>query len=97
MSIDFGWWAKDPDEGKFQINVTVHGGNIEWRRKQGHHNPWQPYEPNDDDRSRLIDEAGRRLPRRLITQKQFEEIKRLSAREGPGRISGRSNYVSPEL
>jgi hypothetical protein len=77
MSMEFGWWAKDP-EGKFQINVSIHGGNVTWVRKQGHHAPWEPYgPPTDDDWDKLIAEAERRVPRRLISIKQFEDIKRL--------------------
>ena len=95
MSIEFGWWNKD-DDGKYQVHVVVHGGNIEWNRKQGHHAPWEPHAPSDDDRARLIYEAEKRVPRRLITQKQFEEIKRLSD-ETPGKIVGRRNRVGPEL
>lgn len=81
MSMHFGWWVKDPDAGKFQINVSIHGGNAEWTRKQGHHAPWEPYgPPSDEDWERLLAEAGRRVPRRLISPKQFEEIKKLSER-----------------
>ena len=88
MSIEFGWWNKGED-GKFQVSAVVHGGNIEWTSHQGHHTSWVPYTPNDDDRERLIYEAEKRVPRRLITQKQFEEIKRLSENTGPGKIVGR--------
>jgi len=78
MSIEFGWWAKDPEGVKFQINVNIHGGNIEWTRKQGHHASWQAYgPPTEDDWDKLLDEAGRRVPRRLISPKQFEDIKSL--------------------
>lgn len=97
MSIEFGWWNKDADGRKFQVSVSVHGGNIAWIRKQGHHAPWEEYSPDDDDRARLISEAEKRLPRRLITQKQFAEIKRLSENAGPGGISGRRCRPSPEL
>lgn len=97
MSIEFGWWNKDAEGKKFQVSVSVHGGNIAWTRKQGHHSSWEDYSPTDDDRERLIFEAEKRVPRRLITLKQFEEIKRLSANEGPGGISGRRHRPSPEL
>ena len=83
MSIEFGWWHKDPVEGKYQINAAVHGANIEWTRHQGHHTSWVPHAPTDEDRARLVYEAEKRVPRRLITQKQFEE------NAGPGKISGR--------
>jgi hypothetical protein len=89
MSVTFGWWHRDPVEGKFQIHVDVHGGNIEWTRHQGHNTSWLPHHPTDEDRERLVYEAEKRVPRRLITQKQFEEIKRLSENDGPGRVSGK--------
>jgi hypothetical protein len=89
MSIEFGWWRKDPEAGKFQISAVVHGGNIEWTKHQGHHTSWLPHTPDDDDRERLVYEAEKRVPRRLITTKQFEEIKRLSENTGPGKITGR--------
>ncbi|MBI5693722.1 MAG: hypothetical protein HZC55_26905 [Verrucomicrobia bacterium] len=97
MSIEFGWWNRDDEGRKFEVHVAIHGGNIEWTRHQGHHTPWEPYEPNDDDRARLVEEAGRRLPRRLITQRQFDEIQSLSQRTGPGGISGRRYRPSPEI
>jgi len=89
MSITFGWWQRDPVEGKFQIHVDVHGGNIEWTRHQGHHTSWLKHLPTDEDRARLVSEAEKRVPRRLITDKQFEEIKRLSETEGSDRLPGR--------
>jgi hypothetical protein len=97
MSIEFGWWNKDAEGKKYQVNVAVHGGNIEWKRKQGHHTPWETHTPDEDDRARLVAEAMKRVPRRLISQKQFDEIKRLSANEEVGRISGRRHRSSPEM
>lgn len=97
MSIEFGWWNRDAEGRKFEVSAVIHGGNIEWTRHQGHHTSWEPHEPDDDDRARLVAEAERRLPRRLITQKQFDEIKRLSERAGAGGISGRRYRPSPEL
>lgn len=79
MSIDFGWWVKDPEQGKFQVNVRIHGGHAEWTRKQGHHSSWEPYgPPSDEDWDKLLAEASTRVPRRLISPKQFDAIKQLS-------------------
>ena len=36
MSMEFGWWVRDPEEGKYQVKAIVHGGNLKWLRKQGH-------------------------------------------------------------
>lgn len=96
MSIEFGWWNND-ETGKYQVHVAIHGGNIEWLRKQGHHASWEPHTPSEDDRTRLVAEADRRVPRRLISQKQFDEIKRLSMNLDPGKIAGRRHRSSPEL
>lgn len=95
MSIEFGWWNKDPEEGKYQVHAVVHGGNIEWKRHQGHHTAWEPHIPTDDDRERLLYEAEKRVPRRLITRKQFDDIKRLSENTGSGKIAGRTTRPGP--
>lgn len=94
MSIEFGWWNTDDEGRKYQVNAAIHGGNIEWTRHQGHHTAWQPHVPDDQDRARLLQEAERRLPRRLISRKQFDEISRLAASEGPGGITGRRSRAS---
>ncbi|RRJ97558.1 hypothetical protein Ga0100231_003335 [Opitutaceae bacterium TAV4] len=83
MSMEFGWWVRHPEEGKFQVRVIIHGGNIEWKRKQGHHTPWEPYgPPSEVDWDKLMTEAETRLPRRLMSSKQFDDIKRLRAKAG---------------
>ncbi len=77
MAMEFGWWSKDDEVGKFQVVVEVHGGNITWTRKYGHHIPWESYKPQEEDWDRLLSEAERRVPRRLLSPKQFAEIKRV--------------------
>ncbi len=78
MSMEFGWWKTDPDEGKYQVVVRIHGGNIAWTKKKGHHNPWETYgPPTNEDWDKLLAEADRRVPRRLISPKQYADIKSL--------------------
>jgi hypothetical protein len=78
MTTEFGWWAQDADGRKYQVRASIFGGAIAWSRKQGHHQPWQPlYAATDADWDCLIAEAERRVPRRLLSPKQFEAIKRL--------------------
>ncbi|MFA5056778.1 MAG: hypothetical protein WC485_01580 [Opitutaceae bacterium] len=78
MSMEFGWWSRDAGGRRFQIRVTIFGGNVAWTRKQGHHQPWEPYgPPTDADWDTLMAEAERRVPRRLLSSKQFAAIKRL--------------------
>lgn len=77
MSMEFGWWARDTEGRKFQVRVSIFGGTITWSRKPGHHQPWEPYgPPTDEDWNSLLAEAERRIPRRLLSPKQFAAIKR---------------------
>ncbi|MBP6865151.1 MAG: hypothetical protein KBC32_07740 [Candidatus Didemnitutus sp.] len=73
--MEFGWWEKDDDGTKWQINVRFHGGNVLFSKKTGHHNPWIDFDGNDAHWDRLIQEAEKRLPRRLMSQKEFERLK----------------------
>jgi len=78
MSMEFGWWARDADGRKYQVRATVTREAVVWSRKQGHHQPWEPLTPvTDDDWEALIADAERRLPRRLLSPRQVEDIKRL--------------------
>ena len=77
MSTEFGWWARDAEGKKFQVCADFHGNNLTWLRKSGHHQSWESYPPTDDDWDKLLAEAARRLPRRLLSQKQFDALKRL--------------------
>lgn len=81
MAMEFGWWVRDdPEQGKYQVCAEFHGGAVTWKRKQGHHQPWEPIEPVTSEMwDRLIDEAAKRVPRRLMSPKQFDELKRLRA------------------
>ena len=78
MSPHFGWWSRDAEGRKCQIRVTIFGSTATWSRKQGHHQPWEPYgPPTSGDWDILLAEAARRLPRRLLSSGQFAAIKRL--------------------
>jgi len=75
--MEISWWNKDPEAGKYQVCATVHGGNIAWHRKQGHHTSWLTHVPSEADWDRFLVEAESRVPRRLISPKQFEAIRQL--------------------
>jgi len=77
VSTEFGWWVRDSKLGKFQVKAVVHGGSLAWLRKQGHFASWETHDPSEDDWNRLVSEAERRVPRRLISPKQFTAIRNL--------------------
>ncbi len=73
--MEFGWWSRDDENKKWQICVRFHGGNVVFSRKHGHHTSWEDYEPTDSEWDKLLAEAEKRLPRRLMSQKQFNQLK----------------------
>lgn len=78
--MEFGWWVRDPEQGKYQVLAVFHGGSVVWTRHQGHHTQWEPLSPITTELwDRLMDEAAKRVPRRLMSPKQYDELKRLRA------------------
>ena len=75
MGMEFGWWEKDEEGKKWQINARFHGGNVVFSRHHGHHTSWEDFDPSDEQWDRLLKEAERRLPRRLMSTKEFNELK----------------------
>jgi len=80
MSTEFGWWNRDPDKGKYQVRADFHGGNIAWERKQGHFSSWEQHAPSDEDWDQLLKNADKRVARRLLSPRQYSEIKHLRDR-----------------
>jgi hypothetical protein len=72
--MEFGWWSLDEDEKKWQISVRFHGGNVTFSRKHGHNQSWEDFVPAEADWDRLLIEAERRLPRRLMSRKEFNRL-----------------------
>lgn len=75
MNAEIGFWTRDPEGRKLQVNLSVFGGNLTWTCKSGHHQPWLPYEPNDEDWDHVLKQAQNRLARRLVTHKCVDLIR----------------------
>lgn len=80
MTTEFGWWNRDPEAGKYEVKARIHGSVLSFRRHQGHHTRWEDHTPDEDDFDRLLADARRRVPRRLISIKQMEEIESIVAK-----------------
>lgn len=77
MTTEFGWWVRDPELGKFRVRARLHGGSLRWERQPARFASWEPHAPAEADWDRLVQDAERRVPRRLLSPRQFEEIQRL--------------------
>lgn len=73
--MEFGWWETDDEGKKWNITVRFHGGNVTFSKKTGHHTSWVDFDGNDEQWDRLLKEAEKRLPRRLMSQKEFNRLK----------------------
>ena len=73
--MEFGWRIVDDQGIKWQICARFHGGNVVLSRKTGNNTGWDDYEPTDEQWDRLLKEAERRLPRRLMSMKEFNRLK----------------------
>jgi hypothetical protein len=77
MSMEFGWWIRDPAQGKYQVWVRFHGGNVEFLKKEARTQPWIPLTPiTAEVWDKLMEEAQKRVPRRLMSPKQYAELER---------------------
>ena len=80
MSAEFGWWSRDENGKRFQVRVSLFGTSLEWYRKQGHHQPWVAYgPPTEEDWDLLEAEANKRVPRRVISERNLALIRRRGA------------------
>ncbi len=88
MTKEFNWWNRDPEEGKYQVKAKIHGNVLTFTRHQGHHTRWEPHQPSTEDFDRLLADAERRVPRRLISPQQMKLIEQIvaTARERAARL-----------
>lgn len=88
MTKEFNWWNRDPEEGKYKVKAKIHGSVLSFTRHQGHHTRWEPHHPSNDDFDRLISDAEKRVPRRLISPEQMKEIEQIvtAARDKAARL-----------
>jgi hypothetical protein len=81
MNLDIGYWSRDADGRRLQVNFAIFGGKITWTCKRGHHQPWEPYGPPcEEDWEVVTREAEKRVPRRVIHDKMMELIRRRGAK-----------------
>jgi hypothetical protein len=83
MTNEFNWWNRSPEEGKYQVKAKIHGSVLKFTRHQGHHTLWEPHTPTNEDFDRLISDAQKRVPRRLVSPKQMAELEDIVARARP--------------
>lgn len=77
MNLEIGFWKRTEDGRKLQVRLRVFGGKIIWECQPARFQAWEPYlTPDDDDWGKVIAEANKREPRRVIHDKMLALIRR---------------------
>lgn len=77
MNVEIAYWKRLEDGGKLQVRLRVFGGKLAWECQPARFQPWEPYlKPDDDDWAKVIKEAEKRAPRRVIHDKILALIQR---------------------
>lgn len=77
MNVEIGYWKRTEDGHKLQVRLRIFGGNLIWECQTARFQPWEPYlTPDDDDWNKVISEANKREPRRIIHDKMLALIRR---------------------
>ena len=77
MNVEIGYWKRTEDGRKLQVRLRIFGGNLIWECQTARFQPWEPYlTPDDDDWNKVISEANKREPRRIIHDKMLALIRR---------------------
>jgi hypothetical protein len=86
MSQEFGWWDRDEDGRKYQVKAAVFGGKLSWTCQRARFEPWETYEPLEQDWETLEELARNRFQRALVRQECLDVIALAAteARKDPG-------------
>ena len=67
--MELGWWSRDDDGRKFQINVRVFGKKLQWRCQRERFEPWTEYgPPTDEDWDKALELVENRFQRKLVRE-----------------------------
>jgi hypothetical protein len=72
--MKFGWQKRTPEKGKEKIDVRFFGGELVWKSQCGRHEPFEVYEPDNDDWDQLEDELTRRTARMNVDKRLLELV-----------------------
>jgi len=70
------WQARD-DDGKYQIEARISGGQLEWRKRVARNQGAERYIPSADDWDSLENELLKRAHRGQICEKELALVKSL--------------------
>lgn len=74
--MELGWWNRDAEGRKYQVQLEVFGGKIIWRCQRKRFEAWQAFDPSEEDWVKALELAENRLQRRLTTYGAVDKIRR---------------------
>lgn len=67
--MELGWWKRNEEGKKYQVNVRVYGKELQWTCQRSRFEPWEPYgPPTEEDWETALDLVEKRFVRRLVRE-----------------------------
>ena len=76
MRNKIGWWKRDADGRKFQVQVRFFARKLTWHRQSARYEDWEPYEPDESDWERAEQDMENRFRRGRVRADILELVRR---------------------
>lgn len=75
MRNKIGWWRRDEEGRKYQVQFQYFGGNFSWRRQMARYEDWEPHQPDEEDWERAEKDMDDRFRRGLVDEKILIQVR----------------------
>jgi hypothetical protein len=75
MRNKIGWWKRDANGQKFQVQLGFFARNLTWHRQSARFEAWEPYEPDEEDWEQAEQDMDNRFKRGLIRDDILELVR----------------------
>jgi len=75
MRNKIGWWRRDEEGRKYQVQFRFFGGKLSWHRQMARYEDWEPHDPSEEDWERALQDVTDRLRRGLVREDLVEKVR----------------------
>ncbi|GEM_PF-1728413 len=79
MRKRIGWTRRDPDGGRYKVQVWFFAGTWHWESQRRRYEPWTRYTPDSEDWDQLEADVSRRIARGLLEAEELRLLRELRA------------------
>jgi len=82
MRNKIGWWKRDAEGRKFQVQLRFFARKLSWHRQAARYENWEPHTPDEEDWDRAERDMENRYKRGLIRDDILRLVRQRGA-DGP--------------